>query len=153
MRMGSVRNRQDISAAGTGLPRLRFEFRRRFPEPPSRPPVEEVHLWEDEEEDGLWWTDYPPPDGFSGVEEGEWGDEEYRRTLSDAEQEALDRDLALDRAEEEAERASERAEAAAERDRVFGLAPPAASEDRVEQPEDHEQREHDDGEHDEADET
>jgi hypothetical protein len=89
-------------------------------------------VWEDEDE-GLWMTDYPPPEGFDGYEEGEWGDEDYKRALSEEEQVVLDAEVEADRAEEVAERARALEEARAARDRAFGFAPsppakaPAAS--------------------------
>jgi hypothetical protein len=66
-----------------------------------------------EEEDG-WWTDYPPPAGFDGEEEGEYGDpnEDYRRRLSPAEQAVID-----------AEEAEDLARAEAQRDAWFGFGP------------------------------
>jgi hypothetical protein len=66
-------------------------------------------LWEIE---GRWLTDYPPPPGFDGEEQGEYGDRDYSRTLSDAEQAVID--------EEEAE---DRAVAEAQRDAYFGFVP------------------------------
>ena len=45
---------------------------------------------------GEWWTGFPPPAGFEGIELGEPEDRDYRRTLSPAEAEAVDRDMALD---------------------------------------------------------
>ena len=66
-----------------------------------------------EEEDG-WWTDYPPPAGFDGEEVGEYGDDDYRRRLSPAEQAVVDSDLA-----EELE--EKRARAEAQRDSYFGF--------------------------------
>ncbi len=63
-------------------------------------------LWE--QEDGSWMTDYPPPADFDGEEEGEYGDRDYRRTLSPAEQDVID-----------AERAEDRAFAEEQRDRHF----------------------------------
>lgn len=70
-----------------------------------------------EEEDG-WWTDYPPPPGFDGEEEGDYGDPncDYRRRLSPAEQAVIDSDVAEEIAEE-------RARAEAQRDSYFGFAP------------------------------
>ena len=51
------------------------------------------------QEDGEWWTNYPPPAGFGGAEEGEYEDgEEYRRTLSPEEQAVVDSLLAEERA-------------------------------------------------------
>jgi hypothetical protein len=77
-------------------------------------------IWEDD--DG-WWTNYPPPAGFDGEEQGAYWDYEYRRTLSPAEQSVIDGDLA-EEAEEEAEAlAAERAIAEAQRDAFFGFGP------------------------------
>ena len=72
-------------------------------------------VWE--EEDG-WWTDYPPPPGFDGEEEGEYGSlrDDYRRRLSPAEQAVIDADVA----EEDAE---DLVLAEAQRDAYFGFAP------------------------------
>jgi hypothetical protein len=69
-----------------------------------------------EEEDG-WWTDYPPPPGFDGEEQGEYGDpdDDYRRRLSPAEQAVID-------AEEAEERAEDLARGEAQRDAWFGFA-------------------------------
>ncbi|HYI65228.1 MAG TPA: hypothetical protein VEW71_10120 [Allosphingosinicella sp.] len=62
----------------------------------SEPPKPE-HDEEDEfdggevwESEGRWWTGFPPPEGFDGCEEGESGSFGYRRTLSEAEQAAVD---------------------------------------------------------------
>jgi hypothetical protein len=81
-------------------------------------------VWEDEDE-GMWMTDYPPPEGFDGYEEGEWGDDDYKRALSAEEQAMVDANLEADRAEEAAEQAREREAASAARDAFFGFAPPA----------------------------
>ncbi|HYJ29742.1 MAG TPA: hypothetical protein VEW25_05315 [Allosphingosinicella sp.] len=70
-------------------------------------------IWEDE--DGLWWTAFPPPQGFDGQEEATPGDHGYRRTLSDEEQAVIDKDLAASRGETIGEEA-------ARRDRYFGFA-------------------------------
>ena len=72
-------------------------------------------VWE--EEDG-WWTDYPPPPGFDGEEEGEYGDpnDHYRRKLSPAEQAVID-------ADEAEERAAARAVGEAQRDSYFDFVP------------------------------
>lgn len=40
-------------------------------------------VWEDD--DHGWLTDAPPPEDFDGFEEGEYGDEEYARELTEAE--------------------------------------------------------------------
>src|SRR3546814_13284270 len=49
-------------------------------------------IWEDDE--GLWWTDYPPPVDFDGEEKGDYGDFHDRRTLTPADQAAVDAGLA-----------------------------------------------------------
>lgn len=68
-----------------------------------------------EDDDGVWWTSFPPPAGFEGEELGRFGEDNYERTLSAREQSLVDLDLA----EEEAEfRAGE----TARRDRFFGFA-------------------------------
>jgi hypothetical protein len=71
-----------------------------------------VEVWQS---DGEWWTEFPPPEGFDGIESGEYGDYGYRRTLSPAEQSVIDADLAEEREEQ-------RATEAARRDRYFGFA-------------------------------
>jgi hypothetical protein len=71
-----------------------------------------------EEADG-WWTDYPPPPGFDGEQNGSWADENYKRRLSPAEQALVDAQLA------ETE-ATERALAEAQRDAFFGFTAAAA---------------------------
>lgn len=67
------------------------------------------------EADGLWWTDFPPPAGFDSYEDGDYGDHDYRRNLTDAEQAVVDADVA-------AERAEAAAAGAVHRDRYFGFA-------------------------------
>jgi hypothetical protein len=68
--------------------------------------------WKDE--DGIWMTDFPPPEGFDGYEGGTWGDSDYLRACT-AEEVAL---LAADEATAEA---GERAEDAELRDAWFAL--------------------------------
>jgi hypothetical protein len=89
------------------------------------PPGEEPGLGEDphtlwEDEDG-WWTDYPPPSGFDGVEEGRYGDYGYRRSLSPEEQAVADSDQAEEEAEEAEAEAEALAIAKAQRDAYFGF--------------------------------
>jgi|GEM_PF-3174209 len=55
-------------------------------------------VWQDDE--GMWWTRFPPPEGAFIHEEGAPGDEDYRRTLSPAEWEVAEEE-AQDRQEEE----------------------------------------------------
>jgi len=69
-------------------------------------------VWEDDY--GTWWTEFPPPPGFAGEEEGSFGEDDYRRTLSPEEQAVIDSDSAEDRADELAFEA-------ARRDRYFGF--------------------------------
>ena len=102
---GTCRSRRDVPNSGEGED-------------------ERFDIWEDEDE-GCWVTNYPPPEDFDGFEEGEWGDEDYKRSLCPGEQAAIDRDLAIERAEEEAELAADLARARAARDRAFGFDPPA----------------------------
>lgn len=78
------------------------------------------------DEGGLWWTDYPPPSDFDGEEEGSYGEDDYRRTLSPAE-------LAVIESEEAAALAGERALAEGLRDAYFGLAPGVSSAPKAEQ--------------------
>jgi hypothetical protein len=73
------------------------------------------------EEDEAWWTDYPPPADFEGEEEGDYGDYYYRRTLTPAEQAAMDTDLSEEAAGEAV--AAGRAAAEARRDAYFGFVP------------------------------
>ena len=70
-------------------------------------------LWQDDEH--VWWTDYPPPPDFDGDEIGEYGDRNYSRTLSEAEQAVIDEDQAE-------EKAAALEAAAAQRDSYFGFA-------------------------------
>jgi hypothetical protein len=68
-----------------------------------------------EDECGIWWTSFPPPDDFDGEEQEEYGDFGYKRTLSPREQAIVDADL-------EQELEEERAAQADRRDRYFGFA-------------------------------
>nr|ALV86772.1 hypothetical protein [uncultured bacterium P8N7] len=83
------------------------------PPKPERPEFSGYEVREDD--DGVWWTSFPPPAGFDGEEQGEFGDDYYKRTLSAAEQALVDAQLD----EEEAEY---RAKEIARRDRFFGFA-------------------------------
>jgi len=47
----------------------------------------QMTIWHDEER-GEWRTNFPPPDDYVGIEEGVFGDEDYERTLDEAEEEA-----------------------------------------------------------------
>ncbi len=79
-------------------------------------------IWETEEG---WLTDFPPPAGFDGYQEGEPGEEDYTRELAAEELPAIAEEEAFDREE----RALRLAEQEAARRRFFGLdepAPPAS---------------------------
>ena len=80
---------------------------------PASPEFTGVELSEDE--DGIWWTGFPPPEDFDGEEFGDYGDHDYKRTLSPREQAVLDADL-------EQELEEKRAAEADRRDRYFGFA-------------------------------
>ncbi len=78
-------------------------------EPPEAEPV-----WR--ETDGDWVTNFPPPPGFDGRQEGRFGDEDYERTLTEPE-------LAVALAREETDLVGLRASGDAERDHWFGFVP------------------------------
>ncbi|MFL6728444.1 MAG: hypothetical protein ACJ8FF_02145 [Sphingomicrobium sp.] len=63
-------------------------------------------VWQDE--DGVWWTNFPPPDDFIGDERGHWSDQDYARKCSEDECDLLaaarDAELSELKAGEEAER-------------------------------------------------
>jgi hypothetical protein len=92
------------------------------PRPAAEPPEAEedfagCSVWEDDESAGGWATDFPPPAGFDGWEEGEPGEEDYKRELTDEELAAI----GADPESEEAERDEWLAEQHAARQRYFGL--------------------------------
>lgn len=72
-----------------------------------------VEVWEDNS--GIWWTEFCPPADFAGEERGAFGEENYQRRLSPAEQAVVDAEIA-DRY------ADEIAFETARRDRYFGFA-------------------------------
>lgn len=101
------------------LPAARDEWSDEEPEEPqpdeadpTEPRGDEV--WQDEET-GIWWTNFPPPEGFAGEEEEDVRDTFYRRTLTDAER-------AVAEAQVEAEWAAQLAMETTRRDRFFGFA-------------------------------
>lgn len=67
-------------------------------------------FWRDKIDNNVWLTDFPPPPGFAGYQQGEWGDYDYERACSADEVAILERDEARiresERAEEEALRDS-----------------------------------------------
>lgn len=75
-------------------------------------------------EDGIWRTDFPPPPGYDGDEEGEYGDPGYSRDLTPREAAAQD-------ALHAAALAPAIAATAAARDAHFGFRPPRRPRDRA----------------------
>lgn len=73
---GAERSEDEDSVSPTQFPQLRYRDE-------GLPPV-----WEDDTY-GLV-TDFPPPPGYDGEEIGEWGESDYRRTLTPEEETAFD---------------------------------------------------------------
>ena len=69
--------------------------------------------WKDEAE-GVWLTDFPPPEGFDGWQSGEWGERSYER-------ECTAEEIALLDADAEAACAAERSEDEELRDAWFAM--------------------------------
>lgn len=78
---------------------------------------EEDDLVSDEvwQEEGLWWTRFPPPENFDGIQIGTLGEADYERTLTPAEEAAME-------AERREESAARLARLRARRDDFFGFA-------------------------------
>jgi hypothetical protein len=76
-------------------------------------------VWEDD--DLGWATDFPPPEGFTGYEEGDPGEDGYRRELAPEERAVMDAELAAEKEDEDAARAMLRARREAARRRFFEL--------------------------------
>jgi hypothetical protein len=103
-----------------GMCQLRKLYRLYNPPPPEPEGAAEddfagCGVWE--ADDGEWRTDFPPPEGFDGWEEGEPGDDDYRRALTGQEMEAI----GVDEQSEADERALYLAEQQAARERYFGI--------------------------------
>jgi hypothetical protein len=118
--------REPGEAGGDGSCRLRRLYLRRHPPaapPPSASPAVEKDefegcgVWEDPELG--WVTDFPPPEGFTGHEEGDFEEGNYMRELTPDELEACGADPETLAAEREEELALRRAA----RDRFFGFLP------------------------------
>jgi len=77
-------------------------------------------VWWDDREEG-WRTHFPPPEDFFGEEDGEYGDDGYSRTLSEAEEAAWD-------AEHRTYVAAREIVESRARDRFFGFLPDDAPE-------------------------
>lgn len=112
--------RQGSEDGTDGMCQMRQLYR--LYQPPKRPvaePEEEddfagCSVWEEE---AGWMTDFPPPAGFDGYEEGEPGGDYYKRELAAEERPLIEEEEALDREEEQALLA----EMEAARRRFFGL--------------------------------
>jgi hypothetical protein len=109
-----------MEAVEQGLPEPpRVETPEPEPQPDETAPEEAEddfagrYVWE--EQDGEWRTDFPPPAGFDGYEEGEPGEPDYQRELTEAELAAIEEEDEVDHTERlDEERAA--------RDRFFGFA-------------------------------
>lgn len=99
------------------------------PDPAPDPTPEEeaagMRVWFDDRADE-WRTDFPPPAGYAGQEEGLFGDEDYERTLDPDEEDAWD-------AAREAEVAPLRRAGEAARRAWFGIPDPANDRDGCEE--------------------
>ena len=116
--------------AANGMCKLRKLYLERYPErPPEEGEAEDDFegrsVWEDEA-DG-WVTDFPPPEGFEGWEDGEPGDEDYRRSLTPEEEDVVH--AAEEESEPEPARAAHLAAEHAARNRYFGFEPPPSAEE------------------------
>jgi hypothetical protein len=112
---------RDPGRDGTdGMCHLRHLYLRYHPEPAGPEPAREddfagCGVWE--EEDGAWMTDFPPPDGYDGHEEGEAGEDDYQRALTQGELAAI----GAGEESETARRAERLTREHAARRRFFGL--------------------------------
>ena len=113
---------RDPSADATdGMCHVRQLYRRSHP---LQSPEEDgddfagCSVWEDE--DFGWLTDFPPPEGFDGYEEGEPGTDYYRRELAPEELAAIPEEDALDGEDGDGLLADQEAA----RRRFFGLGEP-----------------------------
>ena len=116
-----------MDAIAQGLPEPRPEAEQPLPADAGEDPEDEAEdedfdllesamfdgdeVWED---DGVWWTRFPPPEDFDGEEQGIWGQEGYQRTLTEVEELVAEADLLQ-------ERAFALARGAELRDRYFGF--------------------------------
>ena len=110
---------RDGSADGTdGMCQMRQLYLLHYPPKRPRPAPEDDYcgcsVWEADEG---WMTDFPPPPGFDGHEEGEPGEDDYKRELAAEEMPLIEAEEAADR---EAAR-KQLAEMEAARRRFFAL--------------------------------
>lgn len=113
-----------------GMCKLRKLYLRYNPEieEPEAEEAREQELDEDDfdgcevwgEAEGRWLTNFPPPEGFEGFQEGMPGTDDYVRALTAAELEAIQCHAAGEESEEAAMLAERLAAEAAARDRFFG---------------------------------
>jgi hypothetical protein len=91
-----------------------------FPDAAPVAPGDDEPVWWDMAEEG-WRTRFPPPEDFLGSEDGEFGEEDYARSLTLDEEEAVEAPM-------RAEVAARRVVETAARDAWFGVAgaPPAS---------------------------
>lgn len=101
-------------------------------------------VWWDECEGG-WRTRFPPPDDLDIEEDGEFGDEDYSRTLSAQELQAQDAPWRAEVAEREAAESLER-------DAWFGFTPEPLTDDDDEERDDDDEDDEDDEEEEDEDE-
>ncbi|HMO77151.1 MAG TPA: hypothetical protein PKD99_14990 [Sphingopyxis sp.] len=59
-------------------------------EPTPEEAAAAMYVWQDVQT-GEWRTNFPPPDDYVGIEEGEFGDEDYERTLDPDEEAAWEK--------------------------------------------------------------
>lgn len=85
--------REAASGDSHGMSQLHQHFRKLHP-PEPMPPQEEFagSVWDN---GGIWWTNFPPPEGFDGEEVGHWNVDSYKRTLTAAEKTVMDADQAV----------------------------------------------------------
>ncbi len=84
-----------------------------FPEAEPAEAAEEPRVWWDGHAEG-WRTDFPPPEGFYGEEDGDYGEEDYSRELTAEEEDLVE-------APRRAEIAAQRVAEGAARDRWFAI--------------------------------
>ena len=64
------------------------------PRPTPEEAAAEMCVWHDGQHDE-WRTNFPPPEGYVGIEDGDFGDGDYQRTLDIAEEEAWEAGRAI----------------------------------------------------------
>jgi hypothetical protein len=114
--IGALRTREP-GAMAAALAVLKQAETHETHDPPYSPVGADSGEPEDEIEEGSdrvwqshddWWTDFPPPAGFNGVEHGIWGRYGYKRVCTDEEIALLDAVHTNDRADERAAQETER---------------------------------------------